>query len=363
MEIKKNANGGGNNAVSLWIKSITEENEEDFGYKCNLFHDDNNNAIIFPKNTFSLIMARPGNGKTTVLVSLAMDSVRQGKKILFVTNEEEIQSIIFRMITNEFCYEILKNNKELLKIKIPNIREYVKNLIKNKDTQKENNDLDIRLLNAIEKIKNLNSNGKIMFLDPDGLNSYNELLNEIGKQDEGTIIFYDYMQKVRLFPTGFNSSSDLNSVLRVISGDFATLMKNKKLIGIAAAQGNRQGEGQNGEADELNMSNLAESGALERDATVIIGIGSVGIGNEIKRFYRIIKNRRGTESKKYFINTSEQFSGQFYSFSFLEEIKILTLFETQKRNKKSSKKTESNKSETKLSMSEKFIKSIQEKNK
>ena len=47
----------------------------------------------FPTGTISYIGARPGRGKTTILVNIALDALNQGKPVIFVTAEETTKQI------------------------------------------------------------------------------------------------------------------------------------------------------------------------------------------------------------------------------------------------------------------------------
>ena len=55
----------------------------------------------FPTGTISYIGARPGRGKTTILVNIALDALNQGKPVIFVTAEETTKQILTRFILSK----------------------------------------------------------------------------------------------------------------------------------------------------------------------------------------------------------------------------------------------------------------------
>ena len=98
-----------NEHIKPWnsfIDSVVNfDDSQDF--RCNIFER------RFPIGTISYIGARPGRGKTTVLVNIALDALNQGKPVIFVTAEETTKQILTRFILSEAYAKTIKPNGQL----------------------------------------------------------------------------------------------------------------------------------------------------------------------------------------------------------------------------------------------------------
>jgi len=335
------------------LKKYLNEYDSKSNYSCSIFPIDNTHNLIFPKGTFSYIGARTGRGKTTALVSIAMDAIKDGKKVIFVTTEETPNQILIRMILNslfnggynfdnDMDFSKTQKWKNMLLQKKNNSREEVRQILKGENVNLEFIDEEISKIyktNAFksqEKIENLLKNNILSIYD--GLLSpkFEFMLDTIKDCEEGSVVLFDYIQHLRT-PAGYENNSRQIQIQEA-SHRISDLMANKNLIGISGAQFGRSDEDKKTNLpDTLAEGLFRESGDIEQDAHNAIGIGRHQFANNEKnRFYSVIKARESD------INGSRYKLLDAFSYSHTEAIRgefglIDFNFQKSRKEKKESK--------------------------
>lgn len=217
-------------------------NNEITGFKSFLTELDNL-ILGFEEESMNVIAARPGMGKTALILSIIANHIMNPKDtdehILFFSLEMPSEQLIARLVS-------IMSNISLSKIRSGDLTE-------------EEFLIVLKLTTIIE-----NSNFHIE--EDANVNIYNieDISKEYNKKYKLSSIFIDYIQLVNA-PPGQN---DRRLVVDEISRKIKILAKTLKLPIIALAQLNRMLEQR---ADKRPMlSDLRESGAIEQDADRII---------------------------------------------------------------------------------------------
>lgn len=273
---------------------ITFDETKDF--KSNIFNR------RFPIGTISYIGARPARGKTTLLVNIALDAIKQGKKAVYITAEETTKQIITRFI---LCTAYEKNIKENL---ADEKTKYAMNFTENTRTAfyayMKNKSLILDGMeatnaniyeNATETIKNFLQTGQLTIFEAYGA-TYNELKNFLIMQESGSIVLIDYIQHLR---TPENLVTQTRQIqIQEISHTLADIAGQSGLILISGAQFNRPSTSHEKKditqqkADTFDESSFREAGDIEQDGHILIGVGK-DPKTEIF-FYTCMKDREAT---------------------------------------------------------------------
>lgn len=72
---------------------------------------ESNFKLPFPKKGMTILAAKTNHGKTAFLVNVASEFIKQEKRVLFVTLEEEDNQILYKLM-NCLCYETLKDSRK-----------------------------------------------------------------------------------------------------------------------------------------------------------------------------------------------------------------------------------------------------------
>lgn len=350
------AYGGGRNFLNNAIESICKYSAES-SYKTNVFLNPiNAKQLRFDKGAMSYICARPSAGKTTALLNILMDSLHQGRRVVYFTAEETIEQLSVKLIKNEFYYLCNNSNCNSLP-KNKNIKsdtqEYFKSRIKYLFTMTENgrkdlelktkgqcNDQDLidsKILQAIDFINKKAMADELQFVNVSLLNSFEELKKEVSLQDPESIVLFDYIQKLPI-PQNAQNYSQTYSQLKMLVNELSATVRDNGLIGIAGAQMGRETD--KGKTDQLlSMSYIRECGDIENDATLCIGIGKNKDSNQ--RFYNVMKSRNDNYNESKIVNLDDN-----YAFSYVRtkgKLKENGIFELeyyeQKGQKKAKKET------------------------
>jgi len=280
---------------NLLISSLDEfdryilDTGNDGGYACALLPSRENSPVLFPTGTLSYIGARTGRGKTTMLVSIAMDALRHGKNVLFVTSEESPNQILFRMILNEaFSTASGNERQELLKMQT-GARGAAKEILRSSD--KGNGGFFRNLITGAKAdIGKMMADGKLAIFDGPRSHSFREMMDTINMSRSGRIVLIDYIQHLRI-PDGYESCSRQVQIQET-SHQIADSAMNRGIICIAGAQFGRTDEDKKQNKSDIIAEGLfREAGDIEQDAHIAIGIGR-SLGDEERgRFYCIMKSR------------------------------------------------------------------------
>lgn len=246
----------------------------------------------FPTGTISYIGARPGRGKTTILVNIALDALNLGKPVIFVTAEETTKQILTRFILSKAyannptdkrtIYENFKPRTALYKYIKDNARSLPNMPVDNRDFFGD----------ACDTIGEYIKEKKLTIFEAYGA-TWQELTDFIGDQEAGSVILIDYIQHLKT-PELFTTQTRQIQIQEV-SHQLADLAGIHGLILICGAQFNREAKGNgNGKpdllkADSFDETSFREAGDIEQDGHILIGIGKDP--KEEVLFYTCMKDR------------------------------------------------------------------------
>jgi replicative DNA helicase len=192
------------------------------------------------RGEISIVGGRPGHGKTTFLVNLLASLIKGGYKVAMFNRELPNSEVIKKLI----CIE----NPRL------NYRDVRKGIV-----DKTNVGFINELKKASRKIADIyGADNFIMF---DSIRDLTKTASEV-KKFEPDVIIDDYIQLVT--PAGRETERRLQ--LERICNEYKWLAKESNCAVILASQLNRSLESRNKEAKRPQLSDLAESGAIEQVA-------------------------------------------------------------------------------------------------
>ena len=249
----------------------------------------------FPTGTISYIGARPGRGKTTILVNIALDALNQGKPVIFVTAEETTKQILTRFIlcktaTNNpsdgrLVYDSFKPRTALYNYIKDNARNLPQMPVDNRDFFGE----------ASDTIGEYINNKKLTIFEAYGA-TWQELTDFISDQEAGSVILIDYIQHLKSPERLITQTRQIQ--IQEISHQLADLAGLYGLILICGAQFNREAKG-NGQgkpdllkADSFDETSFREAGDIEQDGHILIGIGKDPKAEVL--FYSCMKDREAS---------------------------------------------------------------------
>lgn len=304
---------------------LKRKNINKHSFKTNLLKFDNIKELEFLPTTINIIAGRPSTGKTTLLINLFLEILKQNKNnVVFMTTELKEIDLITLMIKKEVRESIKNtmsykddNNKDYSSEELQQLFnndfddniEHYKRMLKGevkKDVRDEiiNSVKEFLTSQLIEKIEN----NKIIDLNK-FKGDYKNFLNYLECCDPYTVIFLDYIQDLQLLRETDNKGADIKNSyerLEFTLKDIEEIAKNNNLIIILGSQFNRDTD------KDINLNNLAKSGKLEQVATIVIGLNQYENTdketNETKNYYlyKLLKNRYGYLNKKeYFIDNEE----------------------------------------------------------
>ena len=247
----------------------------------------------FPTGTISYIGARPGRGKTTILVNIALDALNQGKPVIFVTAEETTKQILTRFIlcktaTNNpsdgrLVYDSFKPRTALYNYIKDNARNLPQMPVDNRDFFGE----------ASDTIGEYINNKKLTIFEAYGA-TWDELTDFLNTQEAGSVILIDYIQHLKSPERLITQTRQIQ--IQEISHQLADLAGLHGLILICGAQFNRPKtdtpqsiEASLKKPDSFNENSFREAGDIEQDGHILIGIGKNPGTEEL--FYTCMKDR------------------------------------------------------------------------
>lgn len=197
------------------------------------------------KGNVILFAARPGQGKTIALLEHTRWAAQMNKKVLFLSLEMPVVSLIYRMISGN-----LDESTPYSKIKTGRINEEVFRSIQSE---------------AVTNLQNL----PITWYDGANrdVNYLTNLIQKICREKKIDMVVIDYLQL--LTDSTIKSNNEIE-VVGSVSKKIQQLTKKLNIPFLCAAQLNRQSEGRNSHRPKL--SDLRSSGQIEQDASVVIGL-------------------------------------------------------------------------------------------
>lgn len=185
------------------------------------------------KGKFYVVGARPGNGKSAFVLQLAVDIAQQGHKVLFLSLEMDILSIIERV----FSHHTKIDNMDLLTGKMP------------------------LYVNRYDEFSKSMDNTELVIADSIG-KSWEEIDNHIESLSvKPDVIIIDHIHEIR---ETTESRKNVNEYIR----HFKEMIIRYNFAGILCAQLNRTASSE--ESKRPRIHQLKESGKLEESPDVII---------------------------------------------------------------------------------------------
>ena len=245
--------------------------------------------ITIPQEAITIIAGRPSHGKTTFLLNLFLNFVKmyEEKRFFFFSYEETKSQLALKCI-NILSGEQLDQYKNL---------EFLETYIKQGRTNRP----------PVEKGKKAYQkfvqDGRLWLIEE----SYyvDDLVDTIlylaDKYDNLGAIFIDYIQKIKIKGRYQNRQVEIQKISQAI----LEAAKKAHLPIILGAQLNREVKD-----DKVSLANLRESGDIEQDANLVLGIYNKAMqeaedankaleDKEISLDIKILKNRGGITGKSF----------------------------------------------------------------
>ena len=246
--------------------------------------------IQIPEGAITVIAGRPSHGKTTFMLNIFLNMIKEEreKKFIFFTYEEKEDQIALKCL-NIMCGLELDQYRNT---------EAIMNYLKAGRG-------DIYEIERVkETFNNLTRSGRLWLI---GESYYIDDLvmvieNLILQNGNVGGIFIDYMQKIKIRERIQNRQVEIQK----ISERLLESAKRLRVPIIVGAQLNREVK----DSKNVTLSSLRESGDIEQDANIVLGIyndavskqeerkGEEEIGKTIDLEVRVLKNRDGVSGKR-----------------------------------------------------------------
>jgi len=235
-------------------------------------------GLRFPNGTLSYIGARPGGGKSTMLVNIAREGLDAGRKV-FLVNMEMLNKTVITNFTLSLIYAgaTPAERKELDDIENP--QSYYYALFKREYDSRET--FDNLRRSAIEIIKSL-LNTRLFIFNGAGGNLDAILMAVESRVNEGDIVLIDYVQRL---PPPVENNDQRYMQIKNTSNALLTLAMKKNVVVISGAQFKRT-KGKK----EATFDDFRESGDIEQDGHNCIAIETI---DEKNRYIHVLKAREG----------------------------------------------------------------------
>lgn len=197
------------------------------------------------KGNVILFAARPGQGKTIALLEHTRCAAQLNNRVLFLSLEMPVISLIFRMISGR-----LDNGLPYSKIKTGRL------------SIEQFNDIQKQAVSNLEKLP-------ITWYDGANrdINYLTNLIQKIVREKKIDMVVIDYIQ---LMSDNTIKSSNETEIVGSVADKIQMLSKKLNIPFLCAAQLNRSNEGRTSHRPRLN--DLRSSGKLEQMASVVIGL-------------------------------------------------------------------------------------------
>lgn len=251
-----------------------------------------------PVGAITIIAGRPGHGKTTFQLNLLVNMLRAypGKKFYFFSYEEARKAIATKLLMILAGVELNRDT---------NYGAYVNYLQEKRGTKP-------KIEQAIKEYEQLTSTGRLLISDKmyagEDLASVIGLLAKSG--DTGAVIV-DYIQKIPLLRP---SQSQRYLDIKLVSGMLLEQAVSQDIPLILGAQLGRDRT----QGSKPRLDNLRESGDIEQDANLVIGLYNDAVEKMEEESYQspvkmdpqvdleisVLKNRAGIAGRAYTLTFS-----------------------------------------------------------
>lgn len=239
-------------------------------FTTSLYHLDK--TVHINKTNFIVIGARPGVGKSRLMLNMAIENALKGTKVLFVSLEMNE----FQMDERAVNYIIQSNLRN----------EYLD----------ENNEIDYdayikayKKVKASEEYKLFSKNAKLLKCVSSSADSLLRKIEDLVKEDKYEIVFIDYLQLLR-----YNDLEEWAS-LRNLTSALKKLAFINDIVVVTASQVSRQSTERG-----LFLTDLFGSSTIENDPDLIIGMEAktdIRQNDRALLNVKVLKQREGSLSE------------------------------------------------------------------
>jgi len=243
-------------------------------------------GLRFPNGTLSYIGARPGGGKSTMLVNLAREALAADRNV-FLVNLEMLNTAIITNYALSLMYAnaAAKQRQELTAINHP-MGNYYSLFKREYDSRETFNLLRHNALETIETVLNKN----LFIYDGTG-GKLEPIIKDIeSRVSAGDVVLIDYIQRMPPLKEG-NDPRYIQ--VKQTSNELLTLAIKKNVVIISGAQFGRQTKDNRGK--EATTEDFRESGDIEQDAHNALAIETIAnsAGEPTGRYIHVLKQREG----------------------------------------------------------------------
>ncbi len=211
------------------------------------------------------VAARPGKGKTALLLGMMVSAAKSGSKVLYISGE----MTIFQMLDRVVSAQTGINSSSIRKGQI-NASDWP------------------RIINALTE---LSEGMEIKFVESAGL-SFKKIIPAI-RSARPDVVFIDFIQRFQPSRGEMKNSDTRASFYSDVANKLRDIAIKEKVVMIVGCQVKREVDGRKG---KVRMSDLKESGGIEEASDVVMALNSDDEDPAtINRTYtfNVIKNRNG----------------------------------------------------------------------
>jgi replicative DNA helicase len=210
---------------------------------------------VFQTRALSTIVACTNHGKTAMLLNIAEDLLRQGKRVCFVTLEEEAQEIYFKL-ASIYCNDYIDQN-------IGNQSDFLKKVVKYQNQEVTYNQ---NLMEHYKEFENYLTSSKLAILDVPMIKIgelYQELQNLLNFEPYDVILI-DYIQKLEPDKQGGNRQLELQSITKRLP----ILARELNTAVVVGCQFNRETQ----DPKQMKVAGIREAGDIAQDSQTVLGL-------------------------------------------------------------------------------------------
>jgi len=239
-----------------------------------------------PCNTLSIIAGRPSHGKTTMLLNLFINMIERYKeRAFFFFSYEETKKQLAPKIISILSDTIIAFDK------------YNQNLNQLINYIKGDNNGFKDINKAMSKFDQYVTEGRLWIIDePLFIDDLGYHLSNLKEKFNVGAVFIDYIQKVKIRNNFGTRQLELQKISEI-------LLETAKELSIPIILGAQLGRDKN-QKDKVNLDNLRESGDIEQDANLVLGLYNYSKEKDSKKgrytnlSISILKNRDGISGKE-----------------------------------------------------------------
>lgn len=249
--------------------------------------------------SLTIVAGRPGEGKTTFQINLLKNLIKahSDKAFLFFSYEEQSRYIALKLISSLAGEQILPHQS---------LREVTACL-------RDERPVPDKLVAAIEEYRSLTETQRLFVLDKQyNVEEVVKLIQEYQRSLPIGAVCIDYIQKI---PTNHKAATRQLELQR-ISGTLLEAAKALSLPFILGAQFGRDPTGA-----RIRLDKLRESGDIEQDAAVVLGLEKLGESSPTEPVEHlsvtVLKNRNGPSGGQFILEFEKPAFAMRYNPSYL----------------------------------------------